>query len=273
MGWSVVVVSRVLVAFLFRLTFGVALAMSITPARWVASGFFRVHLWVLLGLNTLAAVVLANNGGAFGNELPGKHLWSIGLAVAIVSAVLSYLGSVVWLYEKVAAGRALIGAILLAAWTGCLVSAPDTLWHASGWQTSALIVLDVVTSGALMGFMATGMLLGHYYLNWPGMKLAPLQRLIQAGLLAGVARGLVAVAGLYSHGAFQNALPRPVLILLVFRWIAGILAPMVAAAMASAALRVPNTQSATGILYAAVVLTFLGELLAQLLATYSQFPM
>ena len=59
-----------LVEFLFRLTFGVATAMALTPAKWVTSGFFRVHLWVLLGradaggIGGLSAVRLASAAGS-----------------------------------------------------------------------------------------------------------------------------------------------------------------------------------------------------------------
>ncbi|GIW92023.1 MAG: hypothetical protein KatS3mg110_0064 [Pirellulaceae bacterium] len=51
------VLEQVLIAFAFRVTFGIAAAMWVTPAGWVPAGFFRIHLWVLLGLNTLAAAV------------------------------------------------------------------------------------------------------------------------------------------------------------------------------------------------------------------------
>ncbi len=47
----------ILAQFLFRLSFGLALAMAITPARHVTSGFYRVHLLVVMGLSTLAAMV------------------------------------------------------------------------------------------------------------------------------------------------------------------------------------------------------------------------
>ena len=47
---------HILLEFLFRLTFGVAAAMACTSSRDVTSGFFRIHLWVLLGVQTLAAL-------------------------------------------------------------------------------------------------------------------------------------------------------------------------------------------------------------------------
>ena len=50
---------QVLIEFVFRLAFGLTAAMAVTSARDVTSGFFRVHLWVGLGLNTFSAAVVA----------------------------------------------------------------------------------------------------------------------------------------------------------------------------------------------------------------------
>jgi hypothetical protein len=38
-------------------------------------------------------------------------------------------------------------------------------------------------------------------------------------------------------------------------------------------LKIPNTQSATGILYAAVILAFIGELTAQLMSDAASYPL
>ena len=69
--------------FVFRLSFGLAVAMAWTPFRYVNSGFYRVHLWVLLGLNTFAALAV----GAQSERPPGV-LW-----LAVAAAVSSYLGA------------------------------------------------------------------------------------------------------------------------------------------------------------------------------------
>ena len=44
-------------------------------------------------------------------------------------------------------------------------------------------------------------------------------------------------------------------------------------AMTLGTLKIPNTQSATGILYAAVILAFIGELTSQLLTAEARFPL
>jgi len=78
----------ILIEFLFRLTCGIALAMGITPAKWVTSGFFRVHLWVLMGVQTFAALVIYSHRAKY------EAGWLlVGLAAA--SAVVSYIGAVI----------------------------------------------------------------------------------------------------------------------------------------------------------------------------------
>ena len=46
-----------LAQFLLRLSFGLAVGMAVTSPRLVSSGYFRNHLYVTLGLTTLAALV------------------------------------------------------------------------------------------------------------------------------------------------------------------------------------------------------------------------
>ncbi len=79
--------SHLLIQFVFRLTFGVALAMAVTPSKHVSSGFYRVHLWVLMGLNTLAALaVYSQSESAFAGDPIGAC--QLGLAMAPVEALL-----------------------------------------------------------------------------------------------------------------------------------------------------------------------------------------
>jgi hypothetical protein len=244
----------ILTQFVLRLSFGLALGMALTDPRQVTSGYYRNHLYVLLGLCVLATMV------AF--SAPEQFALTPPLAAALVS----YLGSVIWLYEKPRAG-------ILALW----LVAGLTLWGA--WADSrfgpvtcpaetALAWLEVPTSGLVLGLTIAAMFLGHWYLNSPTMAIAPLQRLILL-MAAGIClRGVVEGVGL----ALELANTWPTTsqwLFLALRWLAGIFGALLLAIMARQTLKIPNTQSATGILYVAVIVTFLGELLALLLATPS----
>jgi hypothetical protein len=104
----------ILTQFIFRLSFGMALAMACTPARVVSSGYYRNNLYVLLGLNVLAS--LAAGMGFSKEPLP---LWP-----PLTAAILSYLGGVLWLYELPRPGKAALGAISAVAIVGAWMVAP-----------------------------------------------------------------------------------------------------------------------------------------------------
>jgi hypothetical protein len=61
------------------------------------------------------------------------------------------------------------------------------------------------------------------------------------------------------------------LLWLSVRWLIGLVGPLVLGWMAWEAVRIRSTQSATGILYVVVILSFLGELTSQLLRVKTGF--
>lgn len=251
-----------LLLFAAKLSFGIAAAMSITSSTKVTSGFFRVHLWVILGLQVLAAL----SAYSLAAKEPARMtlVW-----VCAAAAIVAYLGGAIWLYERQGAGRAaLVLVMLLSAVIGVLL---PTLQGSPSQAALALHAVDFVSSGLLLGAVTTAMLLGHWYLNTPTMELAPLRRLL--GLLAGAIafRAAIAIVGL-AIVASQKSLSYTDGTFLALRWLSSIVAPTVLAKMTWETLKIPNTQSATGILYAGVILVFVGELVAQLMWASLQWP-
>ena len=268
-GNPVVSIVHLLIQFIFRVTFGVALAMSVTPARSVSSGFFRVHLWVLMGLNTLASLAIITQREPLSritNSVP------VVIALAISLAAVSYVGAILWLYEKSGAGRivligilfsGLVAAVLIMPRETSVVSAVDSAWN----------LADIVSSGLLLGFTLTAMFLGHWYLNTPTMELAPLKRLV--GMMASVIvfRALVSGAGLALQVQHASMLGSQFWIFIALRWLAGLIGTLLLSVLAWYSLKGPNTQSATGILYAGVILAFIGELTSLFLSLDSWYPL
>jgi hypothetical protein len=261
------VFGQLLVDFLFRLTLGIATAMALTPSRLVTSGFFRVHLWVLMGLQTLAALCAYSSrqsGETAAHYEPDKVF-----AAALGAAVLSYIGSVVWMYEKRRAGKVLISAV---AW--CSLAGGWWSMHALGPPAIARVV-DFLTSSLLLGLVTTAMLLGHWYLNTPTMRLKPLLRLLVFLAGAIMLRMLVSGGGACLLFASQGhpSIPGTTLALfLTLRWAAGLAGVLALTWLTWQTLKIPNTQSATGILYAAVILALIGELTSQLLSAQTGYP-
>lgn len=249
----------IFVQFVFRVSFGVALSMSITPSRLVTSGYYRVHLWVLMGLNTAAALALYTGRAAFHDELVS---WQVVLALAISMAVACYGGAVCWLYEKARAGQAVLIFVAVASAAGALLG---TSW--AGAITPGRIVAaiaDLLSSGLLLGSILAAMFLGHWYLNTPSMQLMPLKRLVILMVIAVLVRSIVCAFMLIVQVNYGEDLAFLIWVFVLMRWLSGLLGTLILGILTWKTLQIPNTQSATGILYAGVILAFIGELTSQL---------
>jgi hypothetical protein len=273
---------NLLIQFLLRLSFGLAAGMAITSSKRVTSGYFRNNLYVTLGLTTLAALV--------SYYVAPQVLW-----FAVAAAVASYVGAVCWLYEKPNLGLLMLVIITWAAWSGALwdqglskgleianaANAGLELENGNNPSlvypplkfTTGLMLISGITSALLLGMTMAAMLLGHWYLNSPTMELVPLRRLIIAMGVAVVLQAVVSALGLWGEFTYANSLNTQWMLFVLLRWLFGIVGVGVLAWMAWQTLNIPNTQSATGILYVAVIGTFVGETMALLLSAESLFPL
>jgi hypothetical protein len=210
----------------------------------VVSPFFRILMLILLGL-----------GVTFGLAAPREGAWG---AMLIVPA-LAFVGSVVWFLERRSAGRVLFlaCAVFTQIWIGSQVV------RTSDGAGSLLNVCSQLASTATLTAALCGMLLGHRYLTAPGMPLGPL---IEANFLLGLAgllRLVVSGAALaYGASALSGT---TTVVWLALRWFAGIGGPIVCWWLVRRILVYRNTQAATGVLFVAVILTFIGELTGEIL--------
>ena len=114
------------------------------------------------------------------------------------------------------------------------------------------------------------MLLGHWYLNAPGMRVDALRRMIDVALVAWGVQLIVTAAGVAATGLVGGAAADPATVaLLSLRWLAGLVGLPILLWLSRKTLDIPNTQSATGILYVACIAAVVGELTAQLLQAAS----
>jgi hypothetical protein len=256
-----------LTEFLLRLSFGMAAGMAIVPPRLVTSGYFRNHLYVTLGLSALAALLSRV-------AAPPAFWW------AVATAVLSYVGAVCWLYEKRPAGIVSLVAVAAAAVLGALVinERPSALAEGAASVATAepsladgLRMAQPITSGLLLGTTMAAMLLGHWYLNAPGMELAPLRRLLIAMTASVALQGALCGVGVALEASHQ-ALSTQDWLFLLLRWSFGLIGVLILIGLTWKTLEIPNTQSATGILYVAVMGVFVGETMSLLLSAESAFP-
>jgi hypothetical protein len=248
---------NLLLDFLCRFGWGMAAGLVLTPAALVPGGFFRVNLLVVLGLATTASLVSQSLADAGGIWIP-----------TAAAAVVAWIGSVAWLAGRTRAGQWSCGiaGVLLAGAT--VVTAAMTAGVAGDTAGAAWLAGgEALVSGLVAGLTVHAMLLGHWYLNAPGMRVDALRRMIDLALAAWALQMVVSVAGLVNRAGFPTDLTGTALLSL--RWIAGLAGLPLLLVMARKTLEIPNTQSATGILYVACLAAILGELTSQLLQAAS----
>ena len=150
-----------------------------------------------------------------------------------------------------------------------------------GWLTLASRVVLPLTwafnaasraaSGFLLGATLAAMLLGHHYLTAPAMSILPLKQFVRCMGLGLMARALVAVCGIYiAYSGILSMQPPGIdessTLFFVMRWCMGFAGPILAAILAWKTVEIRSTQSATGILYAAMALVLFGELTSMIMA-------
>ncbi len=243
---------NLLLDFLCRFAWGLAFGLVVTPATLVPAGFFRVNLLVVMGLCTFAALVAGSSDAA--------GAWIVAAAAAVVA----WMGSVAWLGEKRRAGIAFV-------FVCGGITAGMTAWLAArSGEPGAVRAVGAIVSGLVTGLTVHAMLLGHWYLNAPGMRVDVLRRVTWIAVAAVAAQILIAAAG--SPRLLPVAADPASIAMIALRWLAGLVGLPILLLMSQKTLEIPNTQSATGILYVACLAAITGELAAQLLQTRTHWP-
>ncbi len=258
--------------FLILLAGGVMLAAAVSSPRQVT-----VHWLRLSGILALCFAGLAVFFVMRREPLPDvSHVYrriQSGMLVATVVAILAQLAFVQTLFrrtQRLFAGVAFLLASMVG--TGLLHELAPRAGIAKP-QAVGLQTLACAGAAALPGLALMDMLLGHAYLTAARMTIAPFRRLNLTLALAVALRALVGIGAIALQSRYPTELFWPRFGLLVgTRWLVGLVVPAVFVYMAHDCIRRRSTQSATGILYVAGVLVFIGELIALHLARETGLP-
>ena len=253
--------------FALRLIFGMSLMWLLMPRADVTAGFFKIQMRVVLGLAILAALSITSD--FVGQSAEQQWLSPTTMRVLCgVAGTIAYFGSVFWLYDWRKIGTwamvpiaALVGTVLVAGYGYPTGASGSRVW---------LQPLSEFSSSALIGSTVVGMLLGHWYLTSPTMTIRPLSFLNHCVLGCAVLRLIVSAIGLWL--IWNQVQTNTQTIWLSLRWVAGIVSPFGVWFLVWRILKYKNTQSATGVLFAGVIVTFIGEMTAVLLFTELDFP-
>lgn len=243
--------------FALQLICGLSLMWLLLPRRDISSGFFRIQMLVTLGLSVLAALLVESltQATAAGSPVLSPRA---ALVLSIALAAVSFLGSVMWTLERRTAGTFFAGTVFGLSTATLILASPSPRSTAA-----ALHILSQLSSASMLGGAVGGMLLGHWYLTAPTMSIQPLRRITIIYGIAGLAR--LVLSGITLWLGWDALSGSTQMVWLALRWLAGIIGPLVVAVMVLRILRYRNTQSATGVLFVGVILTFIGEATAALL--------
>ncbi|MDQ5816454.1 MAG: hypothetical protein M3516_09210 [Actinomycetota bacterium] len=254
MSGPAAVVALVLLEWTSGLAAGAAWTQSWAVVR---RGHFKIVAWTVFVLAVLAATAgrAADAGGVEGILVTGV------VVVAAMNVALQYSRSEV---PGIVAGYAVgaVGGASLAVAAGLV----------SGWAHIAAGLALIVGAG-LVGAVTNGMLLGHWYLNQPGLKPWALGRLTDAALVttaASLAAGALAAPLLATASTEGAVLGLPGFgdsFALVFFgiWAALVLFTGAVVWAARRCIKIRSIQSATGLYYVALLTAGVSEFLVRYL--------
>src|SRR5688572_3867676 len=265
--------------FFILLAGGIMLAAAISDPHQVTLRWLRLAGMLALTMCGLAGAFYAFAGRDIANNSPLLRRVQVGLFVVSALMVLGQLGfvQVAWRRtQRVFAALAFIVAVLagcnvlheMMAGQGTAVRFPP--------KVVSMMLQTVACAGvaAMTGLALMDMLLGHAYLTASQMTMRPFARLNR--MLAGVliVRALAATAGAL---VLQQWRPLEMLwgvhgLMMITRWLVGLVVPAVFVYMAHDCIKRRSTQAATGILYVAGVLIFIGEIVALHLVRSTGLP-
>lgn len=261
--------------FVMKLLSGITLMWLLMPRRDVADGFFRIQMLVALGLSvllvlsfqssafsTVAASAVQDLTGPVASDLEYQNaVEAVGWLqkLAFSAAVTAYPGHIFWKLGRRRPGTLCLWLLGFFSLAGLLFQSSQVLRKVPVWHQ----MLADISSSAVLGATLTGMLLGHWYLTTPTMSLRPLKWFCPVLGLAALARCLVTCLSLSVAGWESADLVR--CLWLGMRLLGGIVVPAATAILVHRILLYRNTQSATGVLFAALILVFMGEMSAALL--------
>jgi hypothetical protein len=260
-----------------QLAVGGLAGLAVPPFTVLDRGFYRSSAGIFLGFALLfvaGKVALLVRAGAVTSADAGE----LALWVAFTAALGTYLASL-WSDSNMLRARSFAAGLLLGI-LALAVSALRFRLDPAGSLATLLYPIAFVTGALVLGAVAGGMLLGHWYLIDLGLSIDPLRRVFRyfvAVLIVQLAFSLLMVLALglgSSQGAAAVAdLWHEHAALLALRVVLGPLAALGIAYLIHRSLEIPQTMAATGLFYIAILAVLVGELLGRLILFRTSLPL
>jgi hypothetical protein len=241
------------------------LSAAISDPHAVILRWLRLAGIIALCMAGLAGVFIVRGGNTAKPQAAGLVLVIISILGQLAFSQIAFRWT-----QRVFAGVGFVLAIM----TGALLMHRNLSPRAGGMS---MVPLDVACAfaAATMGFALMDMLLGHAYLNAAEMTMTPFLRLNTALAIVMICRSILSVAGTF---IVQSLRPMEMFwnlfgLYIGTRWLVGFIVPGIFVYMAHDCIKRRATQSATGILYVAGVLIFIGEIIGLYLMSETGMPL
>lgn len=228
---------------------GTFLLMWVTMAVYpvVDRGHYRSAAWVIFPMTLGISFALHGRARAFGFS---AALFELLFLVAVYSQrpLLEWSAGVV-------GSIAGMGTVMVAATSSCL-------------EGCAMVAANAALGGLMVGSVTHAMVLGHWYLNQPRLPIEPLvgATRIMLGAAAAAIAGGVAGRGALVSGQVAGSI-------LAFSgsgywwaWLVLMAGTLILGTMVRSTVRSRSTQSATGLLYVAIIPALVAQFVLNLLA-------
>lgn len=226
----------------------------------VRRGHFRIVGWVAVATGALAALASLPATDLVAGGSAQRVMVLLFLAAAVVHLATQYRAEAT--ATIVGGVTSVVGALALVLTAGLLAE----------WSP-ALSIPALLVGAALLGLVTNGMLLGHWYLNQPGLKPWALARLTTAAL---VATGLSGLTGIVSAGQLVSSPTEGAALGLpgfgsdlgpafYFVWIGLVAFTGAVLFGARRCISIRSIQSATGLYYVAILTAGVAEFLVRYL--------
>jgi hypothetical protein len=232
-------------------TFLILLAGGIMLAAAISNPHAVILRW--LRLAGILALSMAGLAGFFVARQDARELVVLVPPIGLILAQLAFV-QMAWRRTQ---------RILAALAFACAIAAAVMLLYHSGRPGYALLPIACALIAATSGLALMDMLLGHAYLNAADMTMSPFLRLNRALGMTLIIHALLSIGGTF---LMQRLHPIQMfwslnLVLIATRWLVGFGVAGAFVYMAHDCIKRRATQSATGILYVAGVLIFIGEII------------
>jgi hypothetical protein len=250
--------------FLLQLGAGCLFGVIPVPARSTGRAFNRFVAALA------SAILILGIAAGWGTQRPiSRPLWILAAVASMAAGAAAHLGRV----EGSRLPVLLAAACCMPALGLDALALARSSGHGSGLDTLRY-VLDAPSAAWALGSVLISMVLGHYYLNIPGLSTGHLVRLCLIAMAAVGLRAILSGLGLALDGA---AIVSPwidgdlgsgdmlSLVVLLQRLLFGLAGAFLLTTMAWRTARIDSTQSATGILYIGFIAVLVGELASRYL--------